>query len=248
MTRRGFTLIELLVVIAIIAILAAILFPVFARAREKARQASCESNLKQIALGELMYCQDYDERDQLGTGQGTGYNFMGGGGCGGCFQRYESNWGNVDAGTARNYAPLSPYIKNNQIWACPSGTGTDFRSYNYNPGGGSPNAAVAMATFVFPAQTVMFGESEQSGSTTYGNIAWMPANWGDVNTDANCCASGPASAGSANFHPHHLSEIHNGGCNLSFWDGHVKWMSAQSIPPGRRGNGLNFYAADPVSG
>ena len=59
---KGFTLIELLVVIAIIAILAAILFPVFARAREKARQASCLSNEKQLALGLLMYCQDYDEQ------------------------------------------------------------------------------------------------------------------------------------------------------------------------------------------
>ena len=60
--RRGFTLIELLVVIAIIAILAAILFPVFARAREKARQASCQSNHKQIALAAIMYCSDYDEK------------------------------------------------------------------------------------------------------------------------------------------------------------------------------------------
>src|SRR6186713_437363 len=59
--RTGFTLIELLVVIAIIAILAAILFPVFAQAREKARQASCVSNLKQITIGQLMYAQDYDE-------------------------------------------------------------------------------------------------------------------------------------------------------------------------------------------
>ena len=62
MKRRGFTLIELLVVIAIIAILAAILFPVFARAREKARQTSCLSNLKQVGLASNMYLQDYDER------------------------------------------------------------------------------------------------------------------------------------------------------------------------------------------
>ena len=62
MKRRGFTLIELLVVIAIIAILAAILFPVFARAREKARQASCTSNLKQLTLGVIMYASDYDSK------------------------------------------------------------------------------------------------------------------------------------------------------------------------------------------
>ena len=60
--RRGFTLIELLVVIAIIAILAAILFPVFAQAREKARSASCLSNLKQMGLAWMMYAQDYDEK------------------------------------------------------------------------------------------------------------------------------------------------------------------------------------------
>ncbi len=77
--RRGFTLIELLVVIAIIAILAAILFPVFAKAREKARQSSCLSNMKQIVLGTMQYAQDYDERlpmrwlatDSAGTGYPT---------------------------------------------------------------------------------------------------------------------------------------------------------------------------------
>ena len=70
--RRGFTLIELLVVIAIIAILAAILFPVFARAREKARQTSCLSNCKQLGLGVLMYAQDYDELLAMNYNDGTG--------------------------------------------------------------------------------------------------------------------------------------------------------------------------------
>src|SRR5439155_495608 len=69
--RRGFTLIELLVVIAIIAILAAILFPVFAQAREKARQATCQSNLKQLGNALAMYVQDYDERFPLLDGNGN---------------------------------------------------------------------------------------------------------------------------------------------------------------------------------
>jgi prepilin-type N-terminal cleavage/methylation domain-containing protein len=80
--RKGFTLIELLVVIAIIAILAAILFPVFARAREKARQASCLSNCKQMGLGAVMYAQDYDEMtvpgymDDANGGTRTWYNAL----------------------------------------------------------------------------------------------------------------------------------------------------------------------------
>src|SRR5205085_4778322 len=98
MRRRrypGFTLIELLVVIAIIAILAAILFPVFAQAREKARQAGCLSNLKQIGLAAQMYAQDYEERlpgTELGEGAGEYY------------------WLEM----------LSPYTKNREIFHCPS--------------------------------------------------------------------------------------------------------------------------------
>ena len=94
--RRGFTLIELLVVIAIIAILAAILFPVFAKAREKARQASCQSNLKQIGTALLMYAQDYDERHLRRRPSGTAptYEF----------------WYNV----------IQPYMKNSQLLLCPS--------------------------------------------------------------------------------------------------------------------------------
>ncbi len=103
--RRGFTLIELLVVIAIIAILAAILFPVFARAREKARQASCQSNEKQIALSLLMYVQDYDE------------TFMRH-----CYSVGDSCW-------ARK---IEPYAKNTQIVVCPSWLGAISYGFNMN--------------------------------------------------------------------------------------------------------------------
>src|SRR4051812_7063349 len=96
--RVGFTLIELLVVIAIIAILAAILFPVFAQAREKARAISCISNTKQIGLGLMMYSQDYDE--QL-VPAWIGYPTVG------------------FPGNARWMDVVQPYIKNTDIFSCP---------------------------------------------------------------------------------------------------------------------------------
>jgi prepilin-type N-terminal cleavage/methylation domain-containing protein/prepilin-type processing-associated H-X9-DG protein len=102
--NKGFTLIELLVVIAIIAILAAILFPVFAQAREKARQASCLSNLKQLTLGWVMYAQDYDESfpqwkwDQMYAAGSVSPN------------NAASLWVNA----------IYPYVKNAQVYNCPS--------------------------------------------------------------------------------------------------------------------------------
>ncbi len=109
--RRGFTLIELLVVIAIIAILAAILFPVFARAREKARQSACLSNVKQICLGFQMYIQDYDETLPP--------------------YRYSSS------STPRLYwyQVIEPYLKNTEILQCPSrqmNTAPVDYGYNYD--------------------------------------------------------------------------------------------------------------------
>src|SRR5688572_6764549 len=107
--HRGFTLIELLVVIAIIAILAAILFPVFAQAREKARQTACLSNLKQIGTGSMMYIQDYDERFHP--------------------HNYTTNGGNTQifwfsariTGTTWDHTQglLHPYMKNVDIQDCP---------------------------------------------------------------------------------------------------------------------------------
>ncbi|MDF2440772.1 MAG: hypothetical protein JWN98_1756 [Abditibacteriota bacterium] len=110
--HKGFTLIELLVVIAIIAILAAILFPVFARARENARRSSCQSNLKQIGLGFMQYTQDYDERyTEIWSGSAT------------------------DLGQNRclNFAAaLQPYIKSRQIFKCSSEPQNSAVSYPAN--------------------------------------------------------------------------------------------------------------------
>src|SRR3990170_2570672 len=101
MKRTGFTLIELLVVIAIIAILAAILFPVFARARAKAQQNNCLSNTKQLALAFLMYCSDNDDKYPGPGWDGTG-----------CC------WLCTPASTGLWAAVIYPYIKNSQIYVC----------------------------------------------------------------------------------------------------------------------------------
>ncbi len=102
--RSGFTLIELLVVIAIIAILAAILFPVFAQAREKARQTSCLSNIKQLGLGILMYTQDYDELFPVHA-------------------YWENNWNTIEGKSQYWEGRVLPYIKNLGIFRCPSDGG-----------------------------------------------------------------------------------------------------------------------------
>ncbi|MGC4047398.1 MAG: DUF1559 domain-containing protein [Armatimonas sp.] len=123
----GFTLIELLVVIAIIAILAAILFPVFAQAREKGRQAACLSNQKQIGTAFMMYAQDYDETlPALRFGDGAGQSWP-----------WVVYAGSVDWNGVFTHG-IMPYIKNRQVLQCPSATktnrwsGTNGISYGYN--------------------------------------------------------------------------------------------------------------------
>ncbi len=121
--RRGFTLIELLVVIAIIAILAAILFPVFARARENARRSSCASNLKQIGLGMLQYTQDYDEK-LVAYGYSTAAT---------------PRPFDASTGTGSNYKwmdAIYPYVKSEQLFNCPS-MSSDAQNYRYAGAGGT---------------------------------------------------------------------------------------------------------------
>jgi prepilin-type N-terminal cleavage/methylation domain-containing protein/prepilin-type processing-associated H-X9-DG protein len=130
--NAAFTLIELLVVIAIIAILAAILFPVFAQAREKARQTSCLSNMKQMGLGVMMYIQDYDETYPTAYFH-RAFNPPAGGVAGG----YE-HWSGL----------INPYVKNFQMYICPSDplrghAPTCFSSASNNSGAGAPGGQLA---------------------------------------------------------------------------------------------------------
>jgi prepilin-type N-terminal cleavage/methylation domain-containing protein/prepilin-type processing-associated H-X9-DG protein len=206
--RKGFTLIELLVVIAIIAILAAILFPVFARAREKARQASCLSNLKQIGLGAMMYAQDYDECLMPG--------FM----CtsGAPVSTPDLRWWYVPNGR------IQPYVKNMQLLICPSAATYTYGygiNYNLYSGGPSPTPGCysaggrEMARIARPAETGYFADS---GNCPYpGNSR---GHWG-----------GPPSPPGANLCGR-VECRHNDGANVVYCDGHAKWQQMNQFAPG----------------
>jgi prepilin-type N-terminal cleavage/methylation domain-containing protein/prepilin-type processing-associated H-X9-DG protein len=154
--RRGFTLIELLVVIAIIAILAAILFPVFAKAREKARQSSCLSNVKQLGIALLAYAQDYDE----------------------CYHPHR------DPASTYSWADiLVPYCKNSQIFRCPSrtpggtvvGAATNIATYygwNWNYLG-STGGNVSMGSVTKPAETITYADCP-SYAVNYYSVNYRP--------------------------------------------------------------------------
>src|SRR5579871_2715392 len=145
--RQGFTLIELLVVIAIIAILAAILFPVFAQARERARAISCLSNTKQLGLAEMMYVQDYDETFWSTPWPGGG-------------QYYNGN--PADNGTTFWSDLLQPYIKNSGLFNCPSNSDTLLYTANYVP------PAIPQGSTHYYRVTYGFGEEVVHGNQSRG--------------------------------------------------------------------------------
>ncbi|MBI2301729.1 MAG: DUF1559 domain-containing protein [Armatimonadetes bacterium] len=221
MRRRGFTLIELLVVIAIIAILAAILFPVFAKAREKARQSSCSSNLKQIGLAVLQYAQDYDETTLRPTLNDPANNYTRGGTCSGCFQQYEAGLADQrNIGTGVRYQPLNPYTKNSQLWYCPSIN--SWQSYGWARGAESRS----LALYQYPAQQVMFGDSYRQGinGSPVGTSPWLTRG-----SRAVCCTG--RTALEDQFNPHRVGDLHNEGANFVFMDGHAKWTKTSQLQP-----------------
>ncbi len=197
--KRGFTLIELLVVIAIIAILAAILFPVFARAREKARQASCLSNVKQVQLAILMYVQDYDERFCLGRQTMLGISPTA--------YRY---WYNL----------VQPYVNNNQIWYCPSHKDVSTISYGWNIYGRHSRNGMGYYDgniYTYTGERLCLAEIPYPASTI---------NIGDQDTvdDAHSWRGYIYLTSFSRY-----SDLHNGGGNFGYVDGHAKWAKQEAL-------------------
>jgi prepilin-type N-terminal cleavage/methylation domain-containing protein/prepilin-type processing-associated H-X9-DG protein len=244
--RRGFTLIELLVVIAIIAILAAILFPVFAQAREKARAAACLSNVKQVGLALNMYTQDYDEVLPFA------YNFWGPGTYTIAGRVYTTTNGLVPP---QMY--LSPYVKNFGVFVCPSA------------GRSLPNGPLTYSTaiqtlgwnwYVTYVMGTYYGGYAAADPTRVGP-RYFGVSLGSIEKPADLVMMGdtnPDRLQGAYIYPHSnawsLSQAspykakpnrHNEGDNYVFADGHAKWYKGESIrnaawmADGRTANELN---------
>ncbi len=216
--RKGFTLIELLVVIAIIAILAAILFPVFARARDKARQTSCLSNVKELGLAVQMYVADHDETMvPFATTPADGLGSI--------------SWA----------ALLYPYVKNVEVYDCPSsgrkwssgsgGLGQDqIRFWSWSALSYGINVFAAfypsyylwtLAEFEAPAETAMFGDSCRCHASDPNKI--------DAEGGHHLVQAPPLAVTSKDRGK--WACRHSGGANAAYVDGHAKWIALSHIPP-----------------
>jgi prepilin-type N-terminal cleavage/methylation domain-containing protein/prepilin-type processing-associated H-X9-DG protein len=226
-SSRGFTLIELLVVIAIIAILAAILFPVFAKAREKARQISCLSNEKQIGLAFTQYIQDNDEKLPDGEGYlAAADNYQGDG----------SGWA----------GQVYPYIKSTALFHCPDDSTSAIGvrvpvSYAFNQ-----NAqGVSDAQFQADSQTVLIfeisgdvsdvtklGDGKGSGDTSVDNESAAGNGVTGTRGGTYTYETGPMGSPAQSPDMTAPTGLHTNGSNFLFADGHAKWLHSASVSPG----------------
>lgn len=222
--KKAFTLIELLVVIAIIALLAAILFPVFGRARENARRSSCSSNLKQIGLGIHQYTQDYDEKFPPGAGTPAAIGSINQLGAG-----TNPGGGYMNAGAPPNYLrEIHPYVKSMQIHVCPS-------SQLYGSSGSDyPNADGETS---YMPNDVIFGYVQSVPKFTRGaEIAMVQ----ELNQRYRYIYYRPYATSSTTFTRWHyvdttgelFNNLHFEGGNLLFVDGHVKFRRYNSLRSG----------------
>ncbi len=205
--RKGFTLIELLVVIAIIAILAAILFPVFAKAREKARQTTCLSNQKQLNLAVLSYAQDYDE----------------------ILTPFFIYWVPGNTNWLKSWMQLSiPYVMNVQVMACPTWSQVPGYSDNtvnnymniplisYCTSANNGAAGKPLAEIRRPSQTIYGFETKGAYGNPVNNFPPDSCGYYSGQTPFNL---------TRNLNTNGANMPHNGGMNCFFVDGHAKWMN-----------------------
>ncbi|HEX8237519.1 MAG TPA: DUF1559 domain-containing protein [Abditibacteriaceae bacterium] len=212
-TRRGFTLIEILIVLVIIAILAGILLPVFARVREGARATSCASNLKQLGMAFTQYTADYNQRFP-GAGDyldwSSGGHWVAGADSGLNAAMTDAVTGELTGKTALvEQGALWPYVKSDAVYICPSNpTGREKRlSY-------SMNCAVAFmsnARIRSASEIVLLVDEDNANSGYFHAVNPDAASTVGISTDA-------------------LTQVHNGGGNLLFVDGHVKFYPFNSFP------------------
>lgn len=239
--QHAFTLIELLVVIAIIAILAAILFPVFARARGAARQAVCLSNQKQIALGIMMYIQDYDERTPRAVNNASASDRLD--------VRIEPRVAGdnaflpPDPTIGRPAGFLLPYIRSQQVWRCPQDpVAFDGRSLNTNGSLGLANAT-SYHLSLYLTGSVVDGVAEWTSGDGTSNAAvprisqTILARDGDASDATNInnnTAIGGALVGEQLYtrHSDHTQALrHYGKGNYIMLDGHVKCLPPDWVSP-----------------
>lgn len=216
--RRGFTLIELLVVIAIISVLAAILFPVFSRARENARRTSCLSNLKQIGLAFMQYSQDYDEAYPLTSFGATNISWTVG---------------------------AEPYMKSIQLFRCPSDNGSVWSSpaappaNNYYTTSYLMNAWMA-GTNVYARQSAIPSSSTVALLTESNNVVrdhFHPFYWENSPEQVNAFMNSATWDGALNQTKEIPLARHLEGFNVGYADGHVKWHKWSQVWPPRPGQG-----------
>lgn len=234
--RKAFTLIELLVVIAIIAILAAILFPVFATAREKARQTACASNMKQLGIAFVQYTTDNDD----------------------CFPVNPGN------GLRGSFGKIYPYVKSLQAFTCPddpSTPGGNPISYGANNNIGTTtgnNLPSALSKYNCTSMTVLLSEIRCPGSSitqsdimsldspsTDGQGKLQPqdsaANWVNDNGQTGGRPYVPWTGANAAGWVYAIQGRHSNGANYVFLDGHVKWLMGGQVSTGRYTGGLPLY-------
>ncbi len=263
--KSGFTLIELLVVIAIIAILAAILFPVFAQARAKARQASCISNNKQLSLATIMYTQDYDELYPPAYGfyagaWGSGYigdapynSACTNGVCG-------PNWTSLMSGMWINV--IQPYAKNYGLAVCPDAGAKVTNVYAQGAGGPAPEKTsytyngllmhLAQAGVNVPAQLPMITEGIGKGSYKGGYLTNPQLNCttaGDLSCAFKPSGSGGNGSTSSWYGFQGTAGVHGNGMTYAYADGHAKFkILSLNVQGAGRTNYNNepwaFYNAD----